>query len=319
MNKTNTLLAILFCFSFLFSNGQKNVVVKINHLQSGQSFALDQVSQNNNGYDHKFKRLQYYLSNFSIVHDGGTETHLDSVWALVNANNQTEVDLGEINLSTVEEIKFGVGVEQEFNHVDPALFPVSHPLGPKSPSMHWGWSAGYRFAAVEGYGGSSVSNLFEFHALGDNNYFITTIDNLSIDESGNTITINLDADCDMILKDIDVRSGKIVHGSTGDAVNIMQNFQNNVFSPSTGTANVEEVSSFKLNVFPNPTYGVFNVSAPIQQFPLTLTLSDVTGKMVLNQIIQNPNSPINIEFSGLYIAQFTTSTGVQFVEKLIVK
>jgi|GEM_PF-6966372 len=70
----------------------------------------------------------------------------------------------------------------------------------------------------------------------------------------------LDAEYTNLLKGIDVTSGLIIHGGTGEVVNLAENIANNVFSASstTSTEDNELVNSFE--IFPNPvTNGVFTI------------------------------------------------------------
>lgn len=76
------------------------------------------------------------------------------------------------NVNKVEAITFSVGVEQAYNHLDPASFPPDDPLAPQNPEMHWGWVSGYRFAAVEGEAGPNLDQHFEIHSIGDANTMV---------------------------------------------------------------------------------------------------------------------------------------------------
>ena len=79
------------------------------------------------------------------------ETAIPNKWVLVNASEATEVDLGSHDVTNVEAVHFHIGVDSSVNHSDPASYPMGHPLAPVFPSMHWGWAAGYRFVAIEGF------------------------------------------------------------------------------------------------------------------------------------------------------------------------
>ena len=172
----------LQCFILLFVaislNAQSSVNIQINHLLDGVLYENEVNTVNDLGNDFMIDRLQYYISGFSIKHDGGQVTEVKDLYVLVSLLNDSEstmIDLGELTFTTLESVNFNLGVDQEANHSDPSLYHPTHPLYPQSPSMHWGWSAGYRFVAMEGNSGASLNQTYEFHALGDANYYTFTI------------------------------------------------------------------------------------------------------------------------------------------------
>src|SRR5690606_31314969 len=99
-----------------------------------------------------------------------------------------------------------------------------HPLGPKSPSMHWGWTAGYRFVAYEGSGGTNFSQTWQLHGLGNENYFQVTADVDVVDEGG-VLMMDLNADYTRGVENIDLAAGTISHGTTSEAKTILENWR----------------------------------------------------------------------------------------------
>ena len=60
-----------------------------------------------------------------MVHDGGQESSIDSLWVLVNADNPTStIDLSEINADSIEGAKMHVGVAPEVNKQDPSEWSI---------------------------------------------------------------------------------------------------------------------------------------------------------------------------------------------------
>ena len=163
---------LLLSFSVM---AQNTVQLNINHKLGTDVFAMNTAAQNNMGNDFNVTRLQYYMAEISIVHDGGTETTITDLYALVDASSATTLDLGSHNINSIEGVNFHIGVDQGKNHADPASYNMGHPLAPKNPSMHWGWTSGYRFIAFEGKGGVNLNQTFELHGLGDVNYFKVTV------------------------------------------------------------------------------------------------------------------------------------------------
>ena len=296
------LLAGLYLCSGLAA--QNTVKLHIHHKLGDEPFALEKAAVNSLQHDFFLTRLQYYISEITIKHDGGTLTEVKDIWVLVDAAEPTEVDLGSYAISEVEGISFHVGVDSAHNHLDPTQYPAAHPLAPKFPSMHWGWTSGYRFAALEGKGGKDYDQTFELHGLGDDNYFKTELD-VTASAQNNNIEINLDADYTRTLEKIGVESGIIVHGDYGAAVQMLQNFRDYVFSPSGGVSSTNRINKdTKLALYPNPvTTGT--ITAQIETTiggNYSISILDIQGKTVLNSREIKPAIPIELQVSnpGIY-------------------
>ena len=263
MKKTLFTLSLLVFATFGLL-AQTNVQLTVHHKLGNEDFQLNMAAKNNMDNDFQYIRVEYYISEIILVHDGGTETMVEDLWVLVDASEEesTTVDLGEHNVTSLEGIKLHVGVDSAHNHLDPAGYASDHPLAPQFPSMHWGWAAGYRFAALEGWGGPQFNQKFELHGLTDQNYFTTEIE-LSEPAANGQLDIQLDADYIRALEDINVNSGVIFHGANGAAKQSLENFRDYVFSPSSGSTSAEDLSdAVNFSVFPNPvTTGVVNISS----------------------------------------------------------
>ena len=140
----------------------KTVILTIDHKIGLDTCAAGIEGVNNLGNQFKINRIQYYMDEIILVHDGAT-SDTSTVLALVDGFDQTNLNLGSFTLDSIESIRFAIGVNSSLNHLDPTTYNPNHPLAPKSPSMHWGWTAGYRFIAAEGVGGSTFNQIFEFH------------------------------------------------------------------------------------------------------------------------------------------------------------
>ena len=302
----------LSVFTILLSSllfAQNTINLNINHKLGADDFAFNQSSKNNLSNDFDVKRLQYYVSGVTLVHDGGTETQLDSIWMLVDASLKTTQELGTFNITNIEAIKFHIGIEQDFNHGDPTLFHASHPLSPKSPSMHWGWTSGYRFIALEGKAGSSLSNAFELHGLGDKNYHETTV-SVSASATNNIIDINLYADYTKALEDIDVSSGTIEHSESGDAKKAIENFRDFVFSGFEliqSTASIDGITS--VDIYPVPAKdGKTNLQVnTLSKLNFNAEILNIQGKSIKiqNKLQTNIKHEIEVNESGVYFIKIT--------------
>lgn len=330
--KTNTmtnkyiLTSITILFSLLMSTtiyAQSPVELQISHKLNGSDFAYNKAAKNNIGNDFSVTRLEYYISNISITHDGGMVTPINNHYILVDASQNVMEDLGSYNITNVESISFYIGVDTPNNHADPSLQPNGHPLAPKSPSMHWGWTAGYRFVAMEGNCGAGLSQTFQIHALGDNNYLKTTI-NVSGTSQGGKIIIPIFADYALAIKDIDVSTGAVfTHGSTDEAAYLLGNFNVAVFYPGFPVSVGQTATKAVLvNVAPNPTTtGAFSINFAGMDEAAQIAIYDVQGRLVsvTNKEAKQQLVSAHVNQPGLYFVNVTTATGITHQEKVVVQ
>lgn len=321
MRKLLTLIVTIAITSAAYS--QSDVYLKINHLLGTSPFAFNANTNNNLSNAFNVDRLEYYISSISITHDGGTITNVPNKWILANASTQVNELLGNFSITTIESVTFSIGVETPTNHNDPSLLTASHPLAPKSPSMHWGWSSGYRFIAMEGMAGTSSPNQnFELHGLGDVNYFSQTIVTSGTSDA-NGLIIELNADYEQGLKDVNVASGVISHGEVNEAKTLLQNFRDHVFTAANTNVSVADLNKDEIfKMYPNPANASENIT---YEYNGTLTnvsleLTDLRGRTILKQEVNSSNNNISQKLEqGLYIINLKTSSGeVLNTQKLIV-
>ena len=323
MKKIILFALVLGALSFQI-NAQNSVMLNINHKLGDADFAMNQAAKNNMDHDFKVTRLEYYISEISLVHDGGSETQIEELWILANASTKTEVDLGEHDITSVEKIILHIGVDPDHNHLDPSSWPNGHPLAPGSPSMHWGWTAGYRFVAYEGHGGANLNQLFQLHGLGDNNYFTTEVE-LDVAAQNNALNIDLDADYTRALENISVNSGVIVHGDNLEAKQCLENFRDFVFSPASiisSTIDFSEVSEF--NVFPNPVInGVSTIKLDLKEsgnsYDLTVTSVDGKQLIYLSNVSDGQAMDFSNQLSGMYFINLMKEGQTILTKKIFVK
>ncbi|MCB0737259.1 MAG: T9SS type A sorting domain-containing protein [Bacteroidetes bacterium] len=319
-----SILSILtaLVFAVKFSGAQeKEVILKINHKLNENAFALASTAKNNNNEKFNLSRLEYYVSSVMLIDNDDIEIAAKDVYLLVNGN-QSDYSLGSYELAGIKQIKFSVGVNTPENNADPAQWPNDHALSPKSPSMHWGWSAGYRFVAMEGKSGSLLDKTFECHALGNDFYFQVTLD-ATAEEVDGKMQIEINADYARALENISLESGFITHGSFGEAVTVLTNFRDYVFSNLEGkgnTASINEGTSLKIDMFPNPSNGVVQIQLEnkAQESALTIQVLDATGKAVMQQNMNANSVEIGDLKQGFYFISVFNNQGILAREKLLV-
>ena len=306
------LRSLLLSFALLFvlttSQAQQNVFLTITHKLGNSNFAFNQVAQNNLLQDFKIIRLDYYISGIIIIHDGGQEISVPSKYILAHADANIVESLGNFNVSSVEGIKFSIGVDASLNNSDPSLQPVGSPLYYQIPSMHWGWNSGYFFSALEGNAGANLTTNFEMHSLGNANYFQQTQMAAGVNTGGNNIFINLNADYIQAVKNINVASGPVDHGTNATDLTVLQNLRDFVFSPSSAATGLSNNSAEELNVsiFPNPTSEKLFINFNDNNSTADrLVIVDLLGNIVFENGL-NIRNEINVAdlAKGVYILQF---------------
>lgn len=302
---------------------QTPIQLDITHKLGGASaYDNNHIATNDMNNSFRLKRMEYYISKISITHDGGMITDIPDHYILVNADMPVTEDLGAHTITSVESISFHVGVDTPANHEDPSLRANGHPLAHKSPSMHWGWTDGYRFAALEGMSGANFDHLFEIHSLGDPYYFQTTVSTSAVMKGGKLI-IALHADYAEALKGIDVSSGPIEHGFSATNIKLLENFRDNVFKAgfTVGIDNVAQQNS-GISIYPNPSAdGNVSVRFSNLQQPADIKVIDIRGSIV-NSIAKPKGQnlvDLHINGSGLYFITTKTPDGTTIAHKLLVQ
>ncbi len=312
------ILTMVFAATSVVAFAQKNVVLRVHHRLAGQPFAFNQASSNNLGNGFNLSRLEYYISSIKVKHDGGMTMNATDVYALVKAGStSTDIDLSSLSVNTIEGITFSIGVNAPQNNQDPAQWAAGHPLAPKSPSMHWGWTAGYRFVAMEGKTGTNLNTVFEIHALGNVNYFEQTINTTATQENGKWI-VNVYADYAQSLRGISISQGVISHGETGEAATLLTNFKTNVFTASAVTGLFEQNKLTSFAVYPNPSTGKFSID--LSQLPQVnkMVVTNLLGQIVLEQNSKLSNE-FNITAKGIYIVSLFENNNLVGARKLVVE
>lgn len=233
-------------------------------------------------------RAEFYLSGITLIDENGVETALTNKHLLVKANqgNQT-YSAGTWNISSVKTAKIHVGVQPDFNHLDPTTYPPGHPLAMQNPSMHWGWTAGYRFMAIEGLvdnnADGTAETTFQYHNLGDELYFMADLDGLCTAENGELI-IPITLEYANLFKDLDLSGNVIHHGSFAQNELMLKNSVDNHFMVMEGATANEEVlaNSDAIQIAPNPadhsTQLVYDFAEMADQ--VTVTVFDMMGQVI---------------------------------------
>ncbi len=317
------ILLFVFLFAAAVAQSQSNIELHLSPRLGTKTFALGAVVSAGN-YEYKITRLEYYISGIEITHDGGEKTAMTDLYLLVRPAVDSMYDLGSHpHITKVEGIKFSVGVDQAKNHLDPAGYPASHPLAPQNPAMQWGWSAGYRFVAIEGVAGNNFVNTFEVHALGDANYKSLNLATEAENHADGNKTIHLVADYSQVIKSLNVSGGLVVHGSSGAAVTLLNNMAKAVFSAESSVMTIDPMFTGRFLVSPNPaTNGQAMVSMNLPAgFDYRLTVTDLAGRVLQNQEIATETQSFSLKNNlnaGAYLVHLWQNERPVAVEKLFI-
>jgi len=307
------LISLLWASTALAQVSTKNVVFQINHYLNGAPLVLNTTTSTDLAdQQYNLSRAQLYLSQLSLVHNGGEVLHMPEQYLLVNANVSNYI-IGELDLGTVEALNFSVGVDEAANHSDPATYSHGHPLALNEPSMHWGWTAGYRFIALEGtlYPGDSGTLTFQYHVVGDD--YLTPV-TLAVTGAmdANDLVIAIDLDWSAFLQNISIFENPFVHGSGPTIDAIVTNISTETPFTASEIVGIDNIdNTYSLYNYPNPfsenTTIYYNFDGYTDANKLALHINNIHGQTiaVYNNLAATGNVALNTILSpGLYVYTF---------------
>lgn len=295
------LIVISFWFSGILT-AQKNVFVQFSPKVEGNDLQLSTTLTDVGGNAFNAAYFDYYISNITIVHDGGQVMELTPEVYLIEPTNNT-IYLGYLALNSVEEIRFGVGVPDNLNTIsgadaiDIAAYPVGHVLSFQEPSMHWGWTSGYSFMIVGGNADSNGDNipdaLYEVHSLGSHNYSNVVLPVIGTEMYTDQLDININCNLDVWLTSVDLVTVGVLHGTSGDNTVVMNNPETlPVFSQDQTAGVVTEKIPGKLWFY--TTASLFTVEWEGVKNASKVSIYDVQGKVVASKSINAMNGKFEI-------------------------
>lgn len=311
-------LTFVILFNYIIKAQNKEIAVVINHLYDGEVLNFDNTYIVGDNIPIRFDRIEYYIHLNSFISNQNIATNLIDKYILVNAN-QNNYNIGEIELldDDLISLNFNIGVEYNLNHADPSLQDPSHPLAPQFPSMHWGWAAGYRFAALEGMidknQDSVMETVFQYHPV-DDSYYSDTITSVGIIENENNVTIFINANYDRLIENIGTDEGGVYHGIHEENGLLMDNFsRNNVF---TVPENLNLKETYVSNaVFPNPFSNTIQLNLNENSI---VKVYNSLGLIVDEFKFDKGQQQINTEtlLNGIYILSIQSKSGTENIKLL---
>jgi hypothetical protein len=311
------LFTLLISISFA-SWGQKAVYLHLNPKVNGVDLQLNTTYTALDGKVFKLDHFDYYLSEILLKHDAGQEINLYQDIYLVEPDNHTFL-LGYFNFDVIEELNFTVGVPKKWNtqtgaeSQDISLYPETHPLSFQTPSMYWGWQAGYMHMIIGGFSDSHSDGdpdaYFELHNLGANNQQTLSLNVTQTATSANQIDIYVDCNIEQWIKNIPLATAGVIHDEVGVNKTILENAQTEpVFTLAT-TANLSENEAVRFTLWTSNHELFVNLTALKNVGKCSVI--DQRGRLVQTQ--STPNTAGTLSFknlsSGFYLVQLEDTKG----------
>ncbi|MFM7636802.1 MAG: MbnP family protein [Crocinitomicaceae bacterium] len=306
-------LLLLCVIASFYANGQRNIFIHLDPVFSGNTFDISNTYIASDNSIFLLDHFDYYVSNFTITHDGGQQTTFFNLVFLIEPANHT-VYLGYLPIQQIEKVEFLVGVPKELNtqsgvlSQDISLYPETHPLSFQTPSMYWGWQAGYMHMIIGGWNDVNGNNTiesnegyFELHNLGDQNQQAVSLSSIiQTNTSSDQTDIFIDCHLDRWIQSISLGISGITHGSTGVNETILDNVvTKNVFeqSPSAGMSE-ETVLPFSFTT----AKGEIVIHWSEAQPPKHLSVLSMDGKSIFQYNFNEfcEKSIVSSLISGLY-------------------
>lgn len=226
------LIASFFSIFLMFGLfAQKNIFLHLTPKFGNSTLQLNTNYTALDGATVNLNHFMYYVSEISVVHDGGQVSPISPTVFLVKPDSFL-IYLGNHNFTQIEQIEFTVGVPKFLNTqngaeaIDISGYPENHPLSFQSPSMYWGWQAGYMHMIVGGSADPSnqvPANNFELHNLGINNNRNVLENVIQTNTTNDQIDIYFECHLEQWLRNLPLATVGTLHGENGYNITVMQN------------------------------------------------------------------------------------------------
>jgi len=188
----------------------QQVRLELNPVWRGRPLVLAQPIKDGKLTGFSLTRLDGLLSELALQRTNGTWLKSDAWHVFFSVEQQRLTAMADgLPPEPFQAIRFRVGVEAKTDTSDPQVWPPGHPLHPDVCGLHWGWSAGYVFLAVEGHWEPSPGQRsgFSYHLAGADEPMIVEI---PVQFSGaQASTLQLRFEVDRLLD-----AGAVVHEAT---------------------------------------------------------------------------------------------------------
>ncbi|MFN0014439.1 MAG: MbnP family protein [Saprospiraceae bacterium] len=325
------LLALLLAFG-THAQTTNQIILSFSHRAGDDSLVLNETKFTIwNGKKVTLSRADFYVSEIEMFHWTTPIHHtpLTDQYLLVSAKSpDTKFDVGTWPVDALHGIYLRFGVPKAVNHGDPSVWPNDHPLAPKNPSMHWGWSAGYVFMAINGKVDNDNDGIpeayFEYHSLGDTLYQRTQVNGGNLAQNG-VLRLNFVLDYVQLFKNLDLDPYLYVHGSGALNRTMLTNAATQKFITLPTLTAIGDLSenSRHVQTAPNPANTETLISWELPAAgPLQLILTNTLGQTVHTRAGLSASGAIRLETAtlpaGLYQCGFSENGKVVARKTLVV-
>ncbi len=209
-------------------------------LKWGADDAQIQIGENvnNAGETVQLVNLSMMVSKMALMKEDSTWVDLGDGYQHFNIwGARTHFDY-EIPVGKYIGFRIQLGLDSAVNHGDPNAWPTTHPLNTNITSLHWGWSGGYIFQAMDGRWRTSsettFTKTFSFHTATDTYVRMFNLP-YNVDASGSfehkngtETVLPLEYHLDQVLGVRSIADGSVSH-STGTAeIKLMNSIVNDM-------------------------------------------------------------------------------------------
>mgnify|MGYP000114641259 CR=1 FL=1 len=335
MKALSTIACILLVSGMYAQN--RTVKLMIDHSLDTETYVQEHEFDTWDGKKAYFEDVMYYIHDLQMITSNGDTIGDLGDHYFIDANF-VETEFGSFDADSVEKIMFKWGVSAAKNHLDPAAYAASHPLAPKNPSMHWGWTSGYRFLRADGQfdnTGDDVPNLaFQYHMVGDEFVEPIEVDAVSEINSNDELEVWVTAYYDRLIDGVDLIANPTVHGSSTPIPDVRDNLNDApVFDVFDGVAPVDTTgdtasgvgvlnASQLVTVYPNPSVnGVFTLTfdASMSGTVESIEVLDLMGREISSQtvFVEEVNS-VEIASPGMYLLRVVGANQEDIAVKRVV-
>ena len=306
-------LLVLSLFIANFGMTQPEVYIhflpKVGGTQIMPSDLSNTVYHDLSGVAFEVDAFKYYVSKLSLTHDGGQVINFDTandVMLVSVANNS--YNLGVQNITTLEQVDFGVGVHADFNHLDPNSYPIGHPLGnQQDPVMQWGWTAGYFHMALNSMGDNNTDDIcdqmFQPHCLGDANFKTESLVMTGqLDGGSNIYHIYIDCNLDEWIFGADPGTFGVQHTDQAPIPAVMNNVDNRPVFTSSTSLGLNESNEIG-NVFFTNSENSVKITWKEMKAMEFYSMIDMNGRVIQKRPVDGVNGIATVEGlkKGMYI------------------
>lgn len=291
MKQRFTLLLLIAHIAGLFAQTENEVVFKFTHKAGAEPFRLHEtVFPIWNNKKVVLNRAEFYLAEIELIRPDSSVVPLSDVYLLAGADYAGHTfPVGKWPVEEITGIRLHIGVDSAHNHLDPSTYPDGHPLGHQKNPMHWGWSFGYRFMAVEGFvdnnGDGVPESDMQFHNIGNDLYKSAQLSGLARASNG-VLEIHIELDYARLFQDMSLSGSTIEHGNSDLNHLLTDNAATQGFMKLLNTTAAAEIetNSARIRLSPNPAAAIVQVGCDLPESgPLTLSVVNTFGQTVLTQ------------------------------------